>query len=324
MKRSLLLFACISFSLKLFAQAPGYDFSFHQIFDNREFYSEYAVPGTIFGARLNGAVLFEIDSVHSFAAGLNYLYEYGSPVLHNHPSVNLYYQYNSEHLDMTFGAFPRRGRIDLPAVFLNDTLDYYRPNIEGASIALKGERAGISGFIDWTGRVSETTRERFMAGLTGRMETGGLFAESVFLMVHDAKSSSPLDSVPIRDNGGFSLAAGYAMQQPSQEMSMEVSAALLASYNRIRPDDFEWGRGVLVSLEFRYTILGFNGVYYFGSPVDMFYGDPFYRSGHYGRLDLFVDPFRHPKIDSKIGWNLHFVPGEGIYHSQQLLIDIRF
>ncbi len=324
MKKSLLIFTCIGFSMKLFAQGPGYDFSFHQIFDNREYYSEYTVPGTIFGARLNGAAVFEVDTVHSFYAGLNYLFEYGSPVLHNTPSVNLYYQYDTEHLDMAFGAFPRAGRIDLPAVFLNDTLDYYRPNVEGASIALHGDRAGITGFIDWTGRVTETTRERFMAGLMGRMEAGDLFAESAFLMVHDAKRSSLLDTIPIRDNGGFSLAAGYAMQQPERAMSVVVSTALIATYNRVRPGDFEWGRGLLTNIEFRHTIFEFNGVYYFGSPVDLFYGDPFYRSGHYGRMDFFVDPFRHPKIDSKIGWNLHFVPGEGVYHSQQLIIDIRF
>ena len=69
---------------------------------------------------------------------------------------------------------------------------------------------------------------------------------------------------------------------------------------------------------------GLNGVYYYGTPIQFEYGDPFYRAGNYGRLDFFIDPFSNSKIESKIGWNIHMIPGEGIHHSQQILISVAF
>jgi len=162
-KKSLwiILFALACLSAR--AQRPGYDISFHQIFDNREFFSEFAFPQTIFGARLDASLVFSIDTMHSFAAGLNYLYEHGSSVLGVTPQVNLYYVYQSDQLELAFGSFPRRDRIDMPLVFLADTLHYYRPNVEGGYVAFGGRHIEVYGFVDWTGRVSKTTREAFLA-----------------------------------------------------------------------------------------------------------------------------------------------------------------
>jgi len=324
MKKSLLVCACIWFMLNGFAQGPGVAVSFHQIFDNREYYSAYAFPQTIFGARLDAAAVFALDSMHSFSAGFNYLYENGSSVFYNTPTVNLHYSYTGERLEMAFGAFPRDHRINFPLVFLNDTLNYYRPSVEGALVAYEGRIGSVMGFADWTGRVSETMRERFMVGLAGKIRAGSFFAEPLFLMAHDARSYAPDDSLPIRDNGALMVAVGYALQQDNPDFSLTVSGGFLTAYNRFRPQETEWGRGMLTRFNFRYSVFGLKGVYYFGSPVDLVYGDPFYRSGNYGRLDIYADPFRHKNITSKIGWNLHLVPGEGIHHSQQILISVKF
>ena len=57
-------------------------------------------------------------------------------------------------------------------------------------------------------------------------------------------------------------------------------------------------------------------------PRSQIYGDPLYRSGNYGRIDLFIDPFKNPRISSKIAWNIHMISGEGVQHSQQILISV--
>jgi hypothetical protein len=324
MKKGILIAVALCISLQTFSQGPGYAVSFHQIFDNREYFSDYAFPQTIFGARLNASLLFEVDTVHSFAAGFSYLYEHGSSIVAIPPQLNLYYSYATPQLNMAFGAFPRSGRLNLPLAFLNDTLNYYRPNVEGAWISFARGPAEVSGFMDWTGRVSEEQRETFLAGLDSRVTVGGFFLQGSFLMYHNARSYNTADIVPLQDNGIYSLLLGYSRDNVAIPATFETSVGYLSSYNRYRPGDFSIGRGVMYNIEFRYTIFGVKGVYYYGTPIVFAYGDPFYHSGNYGRVDLFVDPFRNPNIESKIGWSFHTVPGEGIHHSQQLLINVAF
>ena len=311
-------------SLSIRGQRPGYDISFYQIFDNREYFSEYAFPQTIFGARLDASLLFRIDTMHSFAAGLNYLYEHGGSILSVPPQVNLYYTYSSDHLEMTLGSFPRRSRIDMPLVFLTDTLNYFRPNVEGGYLSYTGNLLELYGFIDWTGRISENTRESFLAGMDVSFRLSHFFLNPSFLMYHQARSYQASDASPIRDNGIMSMLAGYRFDKKGEPLSLELSAGYIISYDRLRPADLVWRSGWIAKMDFRYTIFGFKGVYYFGTPIIFEYGDPFYQSGNYGRLDIFTDPFRIENFDSKIGWNIHLVPGEGLHHSQQLLICVRF
>ncbi len=324
MKKEILILGFFFSGLQIWSQNVGYELTFKQIFDNREYFSEYAFPQTIFGAALDASVCFELDSVNGFAAGFNYLYEHGSTILAIIPQINLYYRYRGKDLNMAFGSFSRSDRITMPNVFLNDTLNYYRPNVEGASIEYKQTWGTLSGFVDWTGRVSSERRETFLVGMNSRFNFGKIFLNPLFLMYHNARSYNPNDTIHLQDNGIFALLAAYEMKDDQSAYSLNLSAGIVSSYNRFRPADFIWGRGLLSNINFRYTVFGISGVYYFGTPIDFIYGDPFYRSGNYGRIDFFIDPFKNQNIDSKIAWNLHYIPGEGIHHSQQLLISVKF
>lgn len=306
------------------AQRPAFNFVFDQIFDNREYFSEYAFPQTIFGARLDAEALFRVDSNHAVAAGINYMYENGGRILGITPTVDLYYQYKGPKLHMYFGSFQRRGVIDMPLYFLTDTLNYYRPNMEGASIDYTWEWGHVLSFIDWTGRVSETQRETFLVGIDGRMGSELLFVRPSFLMYHNARSYHPDDSIHLQDNGIMSVLIGTDLSKKTFLDELILSTGYLTSYNRFRPDPLLWGRGWVTNLTLGYNIFGIKGVYYNGTPIEFEYGDPFYSSGNYGRLDLFVDPFKNKKVKAKMGWNLHFTANEGLHHSQQILITVEF
>ena len=324
MRKTFLIISLLTSMTWVYSQGPGYSLAFNQIFDNREYFSSYAFPQTIFGARLDASLDFQVDSMHRFYAGFSYLYEHGSTVLGVAPGIILYYQYENDHLDMTFGSFPRKERIQLPAVFLHDTLQYFRPNVEGARIAYRWNSGMFYSFVDWTGRVSENRRETFLVGLHSRIDVHQFFIEPAFLMYHNARSYNPNDSLPLQDNGLISGIAGYEVELSHRKIKMEISAGYIASYNRYRPQAFEWNSGMISNIKLHLGVFGLHGVYYFGGPINFELGDPFYNSGNYGRMDFFVDPFRKANIDSKISWNVHVVPGEGIHHSQQLLIRIEF
>lgn len=323
MKRIIFLFGFLCITNYLLSQRPGYKISFDQIFDNREYFSEFGFPQTIFGARLNTSLCFDLDSLQGFDAGFNYMYEFGGSLNALPPQLNLYYHYTSKYLDMAFGSFPRRNRVVYPKCFLNDTLYYYRPNIEGAYIAYLNEWLDVSGFIDWTGRVSEERRESFLIGLNSQFSMNNFIIEPSFIMYHNAKSYNPMDTVHLQDNGIMSVLLGYELEN-NTPLSFRISSGIIASYNRYRPDDFSWGRGIISDIELKYTIFGFKGNYYRGTAILFEYGDPFYRSGNYSRLDFYLDPFRNTKVSSKVGWSLHYIPGEGIHNSQQVLISVKF
>ncbi len=308
----------------LHAQKPEMRFTFDQFFDNREYFSDHAFPQTIFGARLDVQAQFEIDSMHRVAAGINYMYEHGSSLLAIKPIVDLYYNYSGRNLNMTFGSFPRREKLEMPLYFLTDTLNYYRPNIEGALVNYAWNWGEVLTFIDWTGRVSELERETFLLGLDAKLGTQLLHVRPSMIMYHNAQSYYPFDSIPLQDNGIMSLLLGTDLSDKTFFDKLSLSTGYLASYNRFRPDPLHWGRGWVSNLDLGYNIFGIKGVYYYGTPIAFKYGDPFYTSGNYGRLDLFVDPFKHKNVKIRIDWGLHFVAGEGLHHSQQILIKVKF
>lgn len=303
--------------------AQEYRFRFDQVFDNREYFSGYGYAQTIFGAGLDASVLFPVDTFHTVAAGFYYFYENGGPLDGVPPKITLYYHYNRENLEMYFGVFPRNGNLQMARSFLNDTLNYYRPNMEGALVSYRGDHGNVDLFCDWTGRVAEDRRETFLVGLTATLNLGAMYLEPSFLMYHNARDLSGLPQPPLQDNGIMSGHIGYR-NQPGEAFLYDISAGLLSSYNRFRPDATVWAAGLNTNFSAQYNIFHLRAVYYVGDPVRFDYGDPFYRSGHYGRADLFVDPFKSKKVSSRLGWSFHYVRGEGIHHSQQILISVSF
>ncbi len=306
------------------AQTPEARFTFDHILDNREYFSDYAWPQTIFGVRLDAQAVFRLDSVHSVGGGLNYMYEFGGAIRDVPLTVDLYYHMDLPNLSLYLGSFPRKGVVEHPLFMLTDTLDYYRPNVEGASVTLKGEWGRFQGWIDWTGRESQVQREQFLAGIDSRINRGIFFLEPSLVMYHNARSLDPGDTEPLQDNGAVSLLGGADLASLARWKELWLATGYAASYNRFRPDPVLWSDGWMIRGAATYTIFALRGVYYNGDPLHVEYGEPFYRSGNYGRIGLFVDPFPNPAFRARLGWNLHMVGGEGVHHSQQLLLTIKF
>lgn len=324
MKRSTFYTGLFLFSsLWCAGQTPGFYLGFDNILDNREYFTPYAKHQTIFGARINPGVSFSFDSLHSVHAGVNYMYEYGGELLGVTPQIDLYYRYRSGNLQMLFGSFPRRGVQDYPLFLITDSLDYYRPNMEGASIQYNWKWGSVHGWVDWTGRATEDTRESILGGFDATISTGLFYLSTFATRYHLSKSEAVNDRNRIRDDGSLLLIAGIDLSDRVTLDQLEFSSGYAGTYDRTMPADYRWFNGWLSQLDLRYRIFGIKGSYYLGDSSPLRYGDPLYSSGNYGRLDFFVDPFRNPRISSKFGVNLHFLPGDGIYHSMQILIHIR-
>ena len=310
-------------SLSCQAQEPEFYLNFDQILDNREYFTDYAKHQTFFGARINPGLSFSFDTTHQLHTGINYMYEFGGTLMGVTPQIDLYYSYNSENLQAYFGSFSRRERLDYPLMMLTDSLNYYRPNMEGTSIRYSWEWGTVHGWVDWTGRATEDTRESILAGIDATFSAGMFYISPKTTRYHLARTEAADDNNRLRDDGSVMLLGGIDLSDRILLDRFDFSTGLASTYVRARPADFQWFNGWFSQLEMKYKIFGIKGVYYRGGASPLLYGDRLYSSGNYGRVDLFVDPFKNPRISSKIGWNFHILPGDGLYFSQQILIHVR-
>ncbi|MFO7934061.1 MAG: hypothetical protein R6U78_08265 [Bacteroidales bacterium] len=314
------LFILSCFSLR--AQPPEYYLNFDHILDNREYFSRYAEHQTIFGARINPGVAFSLDTFHSVHAGINYMYEYGGKLLGVVPQIDLYYSYQRAGLKMYAGSFPRRELLDYPLMLMTDSLDYYRPNMEGSFIGYSWDWGSVSGWVDWTGRASEETRESILAGLDATISKGLFMLSAMATRYHLARSTASGNTDRIRDDGSVLILAGADLSPLTFPDHLKLSTGIASFYLWERPLDNRWYAGWFSRADMKLGWFGIRGAYYLGDPSPLRVGDPLYRSGNYGRVDLYVDPFKNRRISSMIGWSFHFIGGEGMMHSQRMLIRI--
>lgn len=305
------------------AQSLGWNAGFDGFLDNREYYS-IDNPQTIFAARTWGEVGADLDDYHRFRAGLNYLYEFGYDADARLPDVTMYYRYDAERIDFLIGAFPRRDLLSYPMVFLSDTLNYFRPNIQGTYAGYTWKSGHQSVFIDWTSRQTDDRPERFMFGLSGAVHRGIFFLEDHFMMSHLAGKGIPEPGFHLRDNGGFNANLGLNLSEKVFLDTLVLKAGAMVSLDRIRGVDDGWQTpaGFLGQASARYRWAGVDALYYRGQGHTFFYGDPFYMLENYGRLDLYVMPFQKENISLKINFIMHLAEGR-IDYSQQLLLSVR-
>ena len=99
--------------------------------DNREYKDYVSRSNTYSGTRLALDLGLNLDSNNHFIVGVNALHEFGSRRFMKVDPV-AYYNYTNKNWNFNLGAFSREGLIsDYPRALLNDTLRYYRPNVQG-------------------------------------------------------------------------------------------------------------------------------------------------------------------------------------------------
>jgi len=251
------------------------------------------------------------------------MYEFGGDLTGVVPQIDLYYSFTSKHLKMLFVSFPRRDLTDYPLFMLTDSLNYYRPNIEGSFIQYSWEWGTIHGWVDWTGRATEEIRESIFVGLDATLTAGRFYFKPTTTRYHMAHTLAVDDATHIRDDGAIALIAGVDISDLVPLDFFSLSSGSMSTYMQARPADYVWAHGWLSELNVKHAIAGFKGTYYKGGPSPLIYGDHLYRSGHYGRIDIYVEPFSNPRIAARFGCGVHLMIGDRVFHSQQVLIHIK-
>lgn len=319
--KSMLISGMLLISLLAQSQQRQFEYvlPFFGFADNREYTNTVHPPQTIFGTRISPEAGFLLDSAHRLRVGLHLIKEFGSEenaYLHN---PIMYYQYVNLKVDFYMGFFPRAGLLDqYPLPLLNDTLRYFRPNVEGTYLKLKVGKGYQTAWIDWTSRQTDTNRETFLTGTSGRQSIGNFFFDNYFVLYHYAGPAEPIPDDHIRDNAGLMLRLGIDLSRKTFFDSLSLNVAWLGSFDRLR-NVYDWQTPFGFQYGFFMQKKNFycNTYLYTGEGQSIAYGDSFYKAPVYGRADLGYEFIKQRAVQIRFVFSLHYI--EEKLDNQQLL-----
>jgi hypothetical protein len=313
-----ILFVIIAFLAK--SQNYEYQVLFEGIGDNREYFNEIAYPQTILGARGAFEIGVKFDN-HRLRGGLSHLLEFGSDIDAQKPKLTLYYQFRETQNEFLFGAFPRRDKIDFPLAMLNDTLLYYRPNIEGMFGKVKWKWGYQNGFVDWISRQTDIKSEIFTTGSSGEIFHNNLFLQNYILLTHNATPIIHGPEFHIKDYLGFALQAGIRTAEKSKLQGYFKAGILNSNYReRNVTDGYITAISLFAEAKGKYKNFGVKSVLSSGGSHQFAYGDLFYQAKNYWRTDVIWYFINHEKVKGTFNLSFHVIDWNDLDQQQQLSV----
>jgi hypothetical protein len=331
MKRLSLTILIIFFlAFRGFSQEFQWKAGFFSFFDNIEFGgSSVKVPQTMAGVMVSPEAGLLWDSKHRIAGGLSLLHEFGSPEAVGMIWPVAYYEYDASPFRFIMGAFPRRMALEkYPRMFFQDSVSYYRPNMTGMFFQYGAGDNYVNIWLDWTGRQSESVRETFLAGISGRYTAGLFYLSHHSYMFHFASYRDPLVSEALHDNLLLLTRAGVDLSGRTVFEKLDASAGWVLALERARADNTGWiaMHGLQADICAEYGFAGIMNSFYAGKGMMYFYndhgnelywGDPVYRAKVSNRTDFYIRFFREEDIRLELAWSLHLLESR-IYNEQML------
>ena len=315
-------------------QKLSWNAGFNSFFDNTEFAgSEYKIPQTMAGVRFAPGFGLRWDSLFRINAGVDMLHEFGSKSFIDKADPIAFFSYEKTNLRFKMGAFPREGTLDnYPRIFFQDSLYFYRPNVNGIFSELRRNNNYLNVWLDWTGRRAVDVREAFFVGMSGKYSMDMFYIRHFGYYYHFFITSDPADNEALHDNSVFLTSLGADLSGKSIMDKLDINFGWVASFERSRGENTGWiGRnGFLSELRAEYGFIGIFNTIYVGKGLmnfyndhsnELYWGDPAYRSSSYDRADLYLTFFRKKKIDFKLIYSLNFMEGN-LYNEQLLKIGI--
>lgn len=321
MKKALYLFILILTiaGRSAFGQDVDIHFNGSIFFDNREYKEFPERSRTYSGTRLALDVGLNLDSANHFVAGINALHEFGGNPFFRRVNPVAYFKHNGKNWLFYGGMFPRENLLtDYPRAMLNDTLRYFRPNVEGLLTRFSSSHVTETVWIDWVSRQTNVDREQFLFGFSGKYKPalkGPLYLAHYFFLLHDAGPAVPIPNDHIADNGAAQVKLGLDLSHKTILDSLSFEAGGMLSLERVRGvDGFQKPAGFVANAYLSYKRFALFDEFYTGDGHNIVFGDSYYQRKTYNRLDIIYTPFLFKGISGQFILSLHNTPG---YFSNQ-------
>jgi hypothetical protein len=333
-KKTLILISLLLADCAVNAQTADWRAGLFSFFDNVEFgRSAFKIPQTMAGVMLvpEGGITW--DTIHRINIGVDMMHEFGSSKAIDKFYATAYYLYDSKPFRFIMGAFPRNMALEkYPRLFFQDSISYYRPNMNGIFAEYRHENDYFNMWLDWTGRQSHTVHEAFFLGLSGRLNAGIFFIRHFGYYFHYASKMDPIVDEALHDNGLLLTSAGIDLSDKFFPGRLEASAGWVAGLERARADNTGWisKNGLMLEARAEYKFIGLYNTFYTGSGLmqfyndhgnDLYWGDPVYRATTSDRADIYLDIIRKNRTNLELTYSLHFLEGR-IYNEQMLKLKV--
>lgn len=324
MRIVLLLFLSLFLVNITYSQELEWNVNLHGFADNQEFTNEGLPSPTIFGMRFSPEVGLRIDSTSRIRIGFNSLHEFGDKH-HFARKIDpvIYYNYKNKGVDFYLGAFPRYQLLqNYPRALLRDPLQYFRPNLEGFLFNYSKRSFEQQVWIDWTSKQTEVDRENFIIGVSGKIKHKEFYFSHFFTLWHNALPSVQNPDEHIQDNAAFIAKVGADLSKDTFLDSLDLNIGGLMSFDRLR-NIYDWRspKGILLGAYLAYRSFFVHDELYIGEAQQIGYGDVFYNSKRYNRLDLGWRALKNKYLEASLSISLHFTP-KGM--SNQQMINLRY
>lgn len=289
-------------------------------FDNREYFNYYTNDQTIFGTRAYAQAGINLNQKNEFVIGMNGLYEFGSNLDPDYVNPILYIHHKNAVADLYLGSFYRCPLVDMPDVLLNDTLQYYKPNMEGIYLSFNKTIFNHNIWIDWTSRQSIVDKEIFVLGGSGSIWLKNFFYKHDFVVTHYALTSKVNTDEHIRDNGGICSRIGIDASDLFFLDTLTFSTGIIFSYDRTRNiTPLRYYKGCIAEISILYKSFGLKYTNYIGNGQVIITGDPLYKAKFYNRFDLSWKIFNRPGIEGEVELSFHII-NDYIDYSQKFTL----
>jgi hypothetical protein len=309
-----IIISALTSTVALAQQSLDINFNGLGFLDNREYKAFIPRSRTYSGTRTTLDFGLNLDSLNHFIVGANALHEFGAIPFFGKVDPVAYYSFQSKNWLFNAGEFPREGLLtDYPRALLNDTLLYYRPNVEGLLARYSTDNFTETGWIDWVSRQTVTQREQFLFGFSGKYKPdtyGPFYVAHYFLLMHDAGAEVLLPDDHISDNGGGEVLLGLDFSHKTVLDSLSFEAGTLFSLERERGvDGFQTPKGIVFNAYLSYHRFALFEEFYHGQGSHINYGDSYYSKPTYNRIDIIYTPFLYKHLKGQFIASFHFTPG---------------
>ena len=326
----IILLVLLQVSMPAFSQEVLWKAGVHSFFDNNEFTGcSVKESQTMAGTHLVPQIGLNFNEKHRIFAGIDAMHEFGSDQTVAYYDPIAYYEYDGKPFRFYVGAFPRKTVLDrYPLMFFQDSINNYRPVMNGFFWEFYNKEDYINIWLDWTSRQTYTHRESFFMGWSAKYNWGVLYGQHFGYMFHFAGSANLDISEPVQDNCAilYSLGVDFSKKTGFEKLEANAGWALGMEKDRGTDDGFQPRQGFLSEIKVEYKGLGLFNTFYKGSGQQMSYnrfgnalywGDPIYRAKQHDKLDGYIRFIKNNTVDVKFVYSLYFAENN-IFHQQAL------
>jgi len=329
-RQGIILLISLYASVAVFPQELSWKAGLHSFFDNKEFNGcSVEKSGTMAGVHLVPQIGLGFDGKHRVYAGIDVMREFGSDAAIDFYDPIAYYEYDGKPFRFYMGAFPRKPLLDnYPRMFFQDSINNYRPVMNGAFWEVYNKNDYFNIWLDWTGRQSYTTREAFFMGWSGKYNHDIFYGQHFGYMYHFAASTNPHIPEPVQSNGLLLTSLGIDLSKKAGFEKLEINAGWALGLEQDRGIDDSWQvrHGFLSEIKAEYKGFGLFNTFYKGAGQQisynrfgnmLYWGSSIYRLKQYDRLDGYFCFLKNSVVEIKATYSLHFAERK-MFHEQMM------